>query len=64
MPIETFNISFESRKNRKQYGIKITCTEVREKVIGDFKNVLQKQSPLKNKSGLSSCCKDKNTYKY
>ena len=28
MLIETFNISFESTQN-KQYGTKITCTEVR-----------------------------------
>ena len=28
MPIETFNISFESTQNKQQYGIKITCTEV------------------------------------
>ena len=29
MPIETFNISFESTQNKQQYGAKITCTEVR-----------------------------------
>ena len=30
MPIETFNISYETTQ---QYGPKITCTEVRKKVI-------------------------------
>ena len=30
MPIEIFNISFESTLNRQQYGTKITCTEIRE----------------------------------
>ena len=29
MPIETFNISFESTQNKQQYGSKITGTEVR-----------------------------------
>ena len=33
MPIETFNISFESTQNKQQYGTKITCTEVRGKVM-------------------------------
>ena len=28
MPIEEFNISFESTQNKHQYGTKITCTEV------------------------------------
>ena len=28
VPIETFNISFESTQNRQQYGSKITCNEV------------------------------------
>ena len=38
--IATFNISFESTKDKQQYGTKITCTEVR-KNYGIFKNVLQ-----------------------
>ena len=29
VPIETFNISFESTQNKQQYDTKITCTEVR-----------------------------------
>ena len=29
MPIETFNISFESTQNKQQDGTKITCTEIR-----------------------------------
>ena len=50
MPIETFNLSFESTQNKQQYDTKITSTEVRggggggeggDKVYGDFKNVLQ-----------------------
>ena len=32
VPIETFNVSFESTKNKQQYGAKITCTEVRIKL--------------------------------
>ena len=31
VPIETFNISFESTQNKQQHGTKITCTEVRKK---------------------------------
>ena len=27
MPVETFNISFESTQHKQQYGSKITCTE-------------------------------------
>ena len=27
LPIETFNISFESTQNKQQYGTKITCTK-------------------------------------
>ena len=30
VPIQTFNILFESTQNREQYGTKITCTEVRK----------------------------------
>ena len=33
VPVETFNTSFESTKNKKQYGTKITCTEARKKKI-------------------------------
>ena len=29
MPIETFNISFESTLNKQQYGTKIICTKIR-----------------------------------
>ena len=29
VPIETFNISFESTQNKQQYGTNLTCTEVR-----------------------------------
>ena len=29
MPIETFNISFESTQHKQQYGTKITSTEIR-----------------------------------
>ena len=32
VPIETFNISFESTQNKQHYGTKITCTEVRKKL--------------------------------
>ena len=31
MPIETFNISFESTRNKQQYGSKITSTELKKK---------------------------------
>ena len=34
VPIETFNISFESTQNKQQYGTKITSTE-EEKSHGD-----------------------------
>ena len=34
VPIETFNISFESTRNKQQYGTKITCTEVRSGGVG------------------------------
>ena len=30
MPIETFNISFESTQNKQQYVAKTTCTEIRD----------------------------------
>ena len=30
VPIQTFNILFESTQNREQYGTKITCTAVRK----------------------------------
>ena len=33
VPIETFNISFESTQNMQQYGTKIACTEVRKKLL-------------------------------
>ena len=33
MSIETLNISFESTRNKQQYGTKITCTEVRGKKL-------------------------------
>ena len=33
VPIETFNISFESTQNMQPYGTKITCTEVKKKVM-------------------------------
>ena len=32
VPIETFNVLFESTQNKQQYGTKITYTEVRGKV--------------------------------
>ena len=32
VPIEIFNISFESTQNKLQYGIKITSTEARKPV--------------------------------
>ena len=35
--IETFNISFESTQNNQQYGTKITCTELRGKILCDYK---------------------------
>ena len=38
VPIETFNISLESTQNKQQYDTKITCTEVRGKSYGYFKN--------------------------
>ena len=33
VPIETFNISFESTQNKQQYDTKITYTEVRVKKL-------------------------------
>ena len=41
VPIETFNISFESTQNKQQYGTKITCTEARTKVMVVRRNVIQ-----------------------
>ena len=35
VPIETFNISFESTQNKQQYGTRITCTDVKGKSYGD-----------------------------
>ena len=34
MPIEAFNISFESTQNKQHYGTKITCREIRLKKRG------------------------------
>ena len=39
MPIETFNISFESTRNKQQYGTNITSTEVNKKDVAVKKNV-------------------------
>ena len=33
MCIETITISFESTQNKQQYGNKMTCTEVRAKML-------------------------------
>ena len=33
MPIETFNISFESTQKKQYCGTKITCTEVRNAMV-------------------------------
>ena len=33
VPIVTFNMLFENTQNKKQYGIKITCTEIRIKKL-------------------------------
>ena len=38
MPIETFNIPFESTQNKQQYGTKITCTEIKVKKIKNNNN--------------------------
>ena len=35
VPVETFNIPFESTQNKQQYGTKITSTEVRGESYGD-----------------------------
>ena len=40
MPIETINISFESTQNMQQYGNKITCTQVRKKMV--IRNLIKK----------------------
>ena len=40
MRIETFKISFESTQNNQQYGTKITCTEVRKKIMV-IRNLIQ-----------------------
>ena len=37
VPIEIFNMSFESKQNKQQYGNTIICTEVRGKSYGDKK---------------------------
>ena len=45
MPIETFNISFESTENKQQYDTNITFTEERGKVVV-ISNVLKTFSSL------------------
>ena len=45
MPIETFNISFESTENKQQYDTNITFTEERGKVVV-ISNVLKTFSGL------------------
>ena len=42
VPIETFNISFESTQNKHHYGTKSTCTEVREKKVMMIRNMSKK----------------------
>ena len=42
VPIETFNISFESTRNQQQYGTKITCTDIRkEGVVMVIRNMIK-----------------------
>ena len=41
VPIETFNISFESTQNKQQYGTNITPTEVSREKLWWFQKLLK-----------------------